>query len=70
MTKQCSYCLGSGLYIYYNAHDIVYYGTGDTSNKTRSIDCPHCSGLGWIDDEQLFTVPRKYVKDEYFKERT
>jgi hypothetical protein len=29
--------------------------------------CKFCNGTGWIDDQEMITVPRKYVKDEYFK---
>jgi hypothetical protein len=31
-----------------------------------TLPCKYCKGTGWIDEDEKFTVSRKFIKDEYF----
>ena len=54
----CSKCSCSGIYI----------GYGGFNNPAITMKCKFCNGKGWIYPDDMITVPRKYVKDEYFNE--
>ena len=62
----CKYCSSSGRYIGYGG-----YAYGDTGGQSGiiavEIDCKACGGTGHFDEEELVTVPKKYVKDEYWE---
>ena len=69
MEKSCKHCASSGVYIDYAGY--LPYSTTITAYEltpNRAIPCKYCQGKGYIDDGDLITVPRKYVKDEYFNE--
>jgi len=62
--RQCEHCAGSGIYITY----IPPMYTNSSDSFSAAVPCKHCKGKGWIDEDELFNnIPRKYIKDEYFK---
>jgi len=62
----CKYCSSSGRYISYGGY--TYGGTGDLSGIVANIiDCKACNGTGHFDEEELVTVPKKHVKEEYWE---
>jgi len=64
--KQCKKCGGSGNNVGW-AGPIKYSTTG-TKGGSVLIKCKYCDGKGYYDEEELITVQRKYVKDEYFND--
>ncbi len=50
--KGCEKCSSSGIYVGINC---------------ISENCKYCNGKGYIDEDELITVPRKYIKDNYFE---
>jgi len=66
MKKPCTKCSQSGIYVDYIGYDPSF--NSKSSIPYANVPCKYCNGTGWIDDEELITVPRKYVKDEYFKQ--
>ena len=64
--KPCYHCSCSGIYIGYGGYN---HGTQNDGIIAIECKCKYCQGKGWIDEDQEMTVPRKYVKDEYFKEK-
>lgn len=68
MKVPCKYCCQSGNvveYIGYPVNSTGYYPQ-QLNNYTISI-CKSCNGTGWVDDEEMIRVPRKYIKDEFLK---
>lgn len=67
MLKPCSKCSCSGYYV-----DYLGYNNISTSaiinNSTLSI-CKICNGKGWLEEDELILVPRKYIKDEYYENK-
>jgi hypothetical protein len=63
----CKQCSQSAIYINYSGRrtdgTTACYG----ENGIEAIPCRFCNGKGWIDEDEIISVPRKYVKDEYFK---
>jgi hypothetical protein len=37
-------------------------------SPTMIVACKYCKGKGWVDENELIIVPRKYIKDEYFND--
>lgn len=66
--KTCKHCSGSGIYIGMPICNAPTYTGGPPAYQYNSMPCKYCNGKGYIDEDELFTVKRKYVKDEYFKE--
>jgi len=56
--KNCKHCSSSGLYVDWNG----YYAV--------PVPCKYCNGTGWIDEDEKITIPRKYVKDDYFEDKS
>ena len=55
--KNCKHCSSSGIYIDYQpTYDQV------------AVPCKYCQGKGYIDEEEVISVPRKFVKDEYYQQ--
>ena len=50
--KPCKHCSSSGVYI---------------GILMISEDCKYCNGMGWINEDEIISVPRKYVNNEYFE---
>ena len=67
MKTPCKHCSSSGIYITYVGYPSIM-STGITQTYD-TIPCKYCDGLGYIDEDKFITVPRKYVKDEYFENR-
>lgn len=70
MKKTCKYCSGSGIYIDYvgyTGHAVERTTSGINYIPYQSVPCRSCNGTGWIDDEEVVSVPRKFVKEEYWK---
>jgi len=69
MKKPCNRCCSSGIVIKYVGYKTPG-GCGTTGfmdyNYTQ-VKCPKCEGKGYIDEDEIVSVPRKYVKDEYYK---
>lgn len=63
--KSCKHCGQSGIYICYMGIQ-TEATTGNIPSSYKEVPCKFCNGKGWIDEDELLTVPRKYVKDEYF----
>ncbi len=64
--KGCDKCSCSGIYIGWGGPVVIT--TGSISGGAIATDCKYCNGKGYIDDEEIISVPRKYVKDEYFND--
>lgn len=60
----CDKCSCSGIYIEYGG--TVEITTGGITGGAVATACKYCNGKGYIDDEEIISVPRKYIKDEYF----
>jgi hypothetical protein len=60
MLKPCTQCSCSG----------VYVGWAGPSNSSMypAYVCSCCKGKGWIEEDEQILVPRKFVKDEYWKQ--
>jgi DnaJ-class molecular chaperone len=68
----CNKCSGSGKYITFAK------GTNTTAGFTASkgsigfdvgvaiVDCAKCKGSGFINEDDKFLVPMKYIKNEYW----
>ena len=68
--KPCNHCSSSGVYIDYVGYPPYgVTGTGYELTPARATECKYCQGKGYIDEDELFSVPRKYVKDEYFNDK-
>ena len=67
MNIPCKHCSCSGTYIGWAGYP-TYDSTGRISGGTVALNCRFCNGKGWINEDELITVPRKYIKDEYFKQ--
>lgn len=59
MLKPCTQCSCSGIYIGYRGPT--------TSGTYPAYACIACKGKGWIEEDEQILVPRKFVKDEYWK---
>ena len=57
MKEPCKACGCSGIYIDYGG-----YSTGGIAAA-----CKVCNGSGWVDGDDVVTVPRKYVIKEYWE---
>jgi len=64
--KHCDHCSGTGVYTAYGGP--IKITTGGFSGGPVAVSCKYCGGNGWIDEEEMMTVPRKYVKDKYFEQ--
>jgi DnaJ-class molecular chaperone len=66
--ESCKHCASSGIYIDYVGYPPYSYGTsvGYELTPNKATPCKYCQGKGYIDENEFITVPRKYVKDEYF----
>ena len=60
MLTPCIKCSCSGIYIGWNA--------GSANGLYPAFACPACKGRGWIEEDEQILVPRKFVKDEYWKQ--
>jgi DnaJ-class molecular chaperone len=56
MNKNCNHCGSSGNYVDYGGPD----------NPIIIVPCKYCKGMGYIDEDEMIEIPRKYIKDEYF----
>lgn len=67
--KACKHCCSSGnvlSYIGNSCPDSI--STVYNYNHVITL-CKFCDGKGWIDEDEIMFIPRKYVKDEYFESR-
>ena len=65
--KGCDHCSRSGIYIgYVGYRNNVHTGSQMGDINYNQLPCKYCDGKGYIDEDEMMTVPRKYVKDEYF----
>jgi hypothetical protein len=67
MSIPCKHCCQSGNYIDFCGYSMFSNSSGIINTPFKLVPCKYCKGIGWIDDEELITVPRKFIKDEYFK---
>jgi DnaJ-class molecular chaperone len=67
MVKSCKHCSGSGKYIAYGG-PVEMTTAGFSKGGAIVVNCKYCNGTGQIDEEEIISVPRKYVKDEYFEQ--
>jgi DnaJ-class molecular chaperone len=64
--ESCKHCASSGIYIDHVGYP-PYSITGiGVISPIQTVPCKYCQGKGYIDENEFITVPRKYVKDEYF----
>ena len=67
--KPCKHCCSSGntlSYIGNSYPDSISTACGYNHIITH---CKYCNGKGWIDENEIISVPRNYVKDEFFETR-
>ena len=65
MLKPCERCSCSGFIV---GMPVVSQGTaGPPGFLLTSTPCPKCKGAGWYDPDELVTVPREWIKDEYWE---
>lgn len=68
MKQPCKQCSGSGIYIDYLVRTPSWSSTCNTEGNYQPIPCKSCKGTGWVDDEEMVTVPRKFVKESWWKQ--
>lgn len=66
MKIPCSHCCSSGNYMQYVEY-LGYHITNPVAINYEIGPCKYCKGTGWIDEDEIIQVPRKFIKDEYFK---
>jgi len=66
MNKPCKHCCSSGHYIGMPIYNEITYTGGPPAVQIYMSNCKYCGGKGYIDEEEIISVPRKFVKDEYF----
>lgn len=65
--KPCKHCCSSGTVIGMPIYNENSFTGGPPPVEISLQWCKYCNGKGWIDENELMTVPRKYVKDEYYE---
>ena len=67
MKVPCTHCCQSGKCISYTGYPSSVSTPVSSRLPYVIADCRFCRGTGWIDDEEEMIIPRKFIKDEYFK---
>jgi len=66
--RPCKHCCSSGNYVGIPIYNEITFTGGPPPVVIPILPCKYCGGDGYIDDDKIMTVKRKYVKDEYFYE--
>jgi hypothetical protein len=66
MEIPCKHCISSGNYIGMPIYNYPSYTGGPPPVQISINPCRYCKGKGYIDEDEIISVPRKYIKDEYF----
>ena len=69
MKKPCKHCCSSGNYVDYVGYEQPQTTAIGTISPIRLVPCRYCNGNGYIDEDEIVAVPRKYVKDEFYDRR-
>ena len=67
MRITCKHCGCSGKYIDYTGEQMQ--NSGSVTPGYAIVDCKYCKGTGYIDEDEIISVPRRFVKDEYFNDQ-
>jgi len=67
--KPCKHCSSSGICIGMPIYNTPSCTGGSSVHEIPYYPCKYCNGKGWIDEEEVISVPRKFVKDEYFEDK-
>ena len=66
MNQPCKHCSSSGIYIDYVGYPQSSVTGIGTISPIQCVPCKYCGGKGYINEDEIISVPRKYIKDEYF----
>jgi hypothetical protein len=66
MNKPCKHCSSSGAYIDFFRTPQTSATIATVASPYAIVPCKYCQGKGYIDEDEIISVPRKFIKDEYF----
>jgi len=70
MITGCEYCSSVGFKVGYGGYDLDKSTAGGYVGICGiKVKCKACNGKGYYNDEENISVPRKFIKEEYFNEK-